>query len=88
MFFLINHFMFASFSDPADVVVVLLPDLICHVGTNLLQDRGSDVICNGEILGVARCAHPAKRAEAQREDVSMVQKEGEQEDGQFIRRRN
>lgn len=67
-----DHFVFSSLSDPADVVVVLLPDAISHVGTNFLQDKSSDVICYSKILGVARCAHPAERAETQREDVPAV----------------
>lgn len=67
-----DHFVFSSLSDPADVVVVLLSDTISHTGTDFLQDSSSDVIRYGEIPGVARCAHPAKRAEAQRENVPVA----------------
>ena len=60
-----DHFVFSSLSDPADVVIVLLSDEISHIGTNFLQDRSSNFVCYSEILGVPRCAHPAKRTKAQ-----------------------
>lgn len=82
-----DHFVFASLSDPADVVVVLLPDAISGVGTDVPQDSSSDIICYSKILGIARRAHPAKRAKAQRENVSVLQTEGEQHHCQFSTRR-
>lgn len=68
--------MFSSLSDPADVVIVLLSDAISRFGTNFLQDSCSNVIRYSKILGVARGAHPAKRAKAQRENVSVTKAEG------------
>lgn len=61
--------MLPGLPDPADVVVVLLLDVISHIGTDILQDSGRNVISYSEILGGARCAHPAKRPKAQRENV-------------------
>lgn len=66
-----DHFVFSSLPDPADVVVVLLPDMISHGGTNVLENSSSNVICYSEILWVTRCAHPAKWAKAQRKNVPV-----------------
>ncbi len=66
-----DHFMFPSLSDPADVVTVLLSDAISHIGTNFLQYSSSNAVCHSKILRVARCAHPAKWTEAQRENVTV-----------------
>lgn len=72
-----HHLVFSSLSDPADVIVVLLPDVIGHVGTDFLQDSSSDIIRCSKIFGVARCAHPAKWAKAQRENIPAAKVEGE-----------
>lgn len=75
---LTDHFVLPSLSDPADVVIVLLSDAISHSGANVLQDRRSYVVRHGKIVRVAGCAHPAKWAEAQRENVAVAkQKEGD-----------
>lgn len=63
--------MFSRLSDPADVVLVLLPNALSHIGTDLLQDGGSDVISQRQVTGVARSADPAERSEAQGEDISV-----------------
>lgn len=70
-----DHFVLSSLFDPADVVVVLLSDKIRRVGTNFLQDGSGNVVGYGKILRVARCAHPAKRAKAQRENVPVAKTE-------------
>lgn len=65
-----NHFVFSSLPDPDDVVVVLLSDSVRHIGAQILQDRGGDIVGYGEVLGVTGCAHPAKWTEAQGKYVS------------------
>lgn len=65
-----NHLVFSSLFDPSNVVAVLLPDAVSHVGADLLQDAGGDVVCSRKVLGVAGRAHPAKRPEAQRENIT------------------
>lgn len=70
-----DHFMPSSLSDPADVVIVLLSNTISHIGTNFLQDSSGNIVRYSQILGVARCAHPAKWAKAQRENVPVAKAE-------------
>lgn len=68
-----NHLVFSSLPDPADVVIILLSDAISHMGADVLQDSGGNVVCFSQILWVAGCAHPAERAKAQGEDVTWVE---------------
>ena len=79
-----HHLVFSSLPDPADVIIVLLSDVISHVGTYVLQDSSSNIVCYSEILGVARCAHPAKWAEAQRENVPVAIRQKERNHTPFI----
>lgn len=65
--------MFSSLPDPADVVVILLPDAVSHMGADLLQDCGGNLVRFSQVLWVAGCAHPAERAEAQGEDVPRIE---------------
>lgn len=71
------HVVFSSLSDPANVIIVLLFDAIGHVGTDFLQDGSGDIVRYRKILGVSRCAHPAKGAKAQRENVTAAKAEGD-----------
>lgn len=63
--------MFPSLSDPADVVVILLPHAFRHVRSDVFQNGGSDVVGDLQVFGVAGGAHPAERAEPQRENVPL-----------------
>lgn len=62
--------MFSGLTDPADVVVVLLSHTLSHIGADLLQDSGGDVISQCQVTGVTGGADPAEWSEAQGEDVT------------------
>lgn len=66
-----NHLVFSGLPDPADVVIVLLSDAISHAGADFLQDAGGNVVRFSQILRVAGCAHPAERAKAQGENITV-----------------
>lgn len=60
-----HHVVFSRLTDPADVVIILLPHTLSHVCADLLQDGGGNVISQRQVTGFPRSADPAEGPKTQ-----------------------